>query len=275
MFLPENSVSSRFEVWNDGAGSASQGTTLTAGVASSKGSWVTLKSSSSFDCAGFQINIGAQSAGADWSVDIGIDDGAGNVAILVPNIRHTAYWAAGEGTSNYTFPVFVPKGSKVVARCASSMGSTPTVQVIVIGRGKNPGGHPGYSRAVEIAPQSAGYGVVIDPGTTSHTKSGWVQCSASTPYDIDAVYFACGTDLLTPSSSVRWLLDFGIGASGSENVFLSDVLLLTNSSRGMECQHFGPFPFRIPKGSRIAVRAQCSVTNTFRFMDVMAGGLVL
>jgi len=113
-------------------------------------------------------------------------------------------------------------------------------------------------------PQSLGGGTIQAAGSGSisanNTKGTYVQIAASTPADavaIDVVFF------VGFQSRLNAAFDIAVGASGSEVVIVPDILValdLETLALALVTPHM-ILPVMIPKGSRVAVRAQ--VNNNF------------
>lgn len=97
----------------------------------------------------------------------------------------------------------------------------------------------------------------ITSSATANTKGSWAQVVASAPTDACFVLIDCQ---FSPqgSSTASMGLDIGIGASGSEVVLVSNLVLQSsyNYSPG---KILVSLPLSIPKGTRIAARAQDNV----------------
>jgi hypothetical protein len=70
-------------------------------------------------------------------------------------------------------------------------------------------------------------------------------------------------------------MDVAIGASGSEKIILPNLFMTTHTtSDEIAPSVFGPYSVYIPSGTRLAVRAQCSITDaTDRTFDAMIYGI--
>jgi hypothetical protein len=87
---------------------------------------------------------------------------------------------------------------------------------------------------------------------TVNTKGAWATVLDPCPYD--AVLYVSARIYIGDC-----LYDIGIGAAGSEQVVMSNVLTTSGYSSGNYKTTNCIFPVTVPKGSRIAVRRQCSV----------------
>lgn len=277
MHLPSPQQSARHETRGENT-SNSAGTSVTAsGSTNTKGSWSNLGSTTSFAYEGFTLYQSRPSNAASILTDIGIDDGAGNINILLPDFAFAGQKLVNEHNTHMYIPVHVPAGSQLVARCQASVASTIAYTKIT-GHSKNPGGFPGFSRAIKLFTGGSGSrGDAVDPGGSAHTKGSWTQLVASTSDDIKALCFVVGynNDLNRAATGVA-CIDIGIGGAGSEQV------ILTNFQVGWgvtyDCpidQFFQPMSCNIPAGTRVAARCQSNITTAGdRTVDISAWGFV-
>lgn len=276
MHLPSNTYSARHESCGEATGTSS-GTVLTSGSLNAKGSWATLRAGTSFAYEAITVFVTNPNQGGSYLVDIGIDDGSGNVFVLVADIKIAAWGGAQfEQNTDFYFPVHVPAGANIVARCNFVSGAN-TVTCVVVGHSVGVGGAPGYSRAVALNAFTSSRGVGIDPGTFANTKGSWTQMNASTSVDVIAIAGICGTNNDTArAAAATMLLDIGIGAGGSEQVVIPDILMCWGPTwDGPANVFFQPIACLIPSGSRVAARAQASITTSGdRTVDLTLYGLV-
>lgn len=241
-----------------------------------KGSWSTLGGGTSFAYEGITIYAFSNTAAANFMIDIGIGS-AGNEFVLVPDLYYAAAKAAEEHNLAIFVPVHVPSGAQLSVRIAASTGGTDC-DVVVVGHSANPGGFPGFSRAVALFSPSSSRGVAVDPGGSANTKGSWAQLQASTAVDVAAIFGVVGfNNDVARVSSASMLLDIGIGAGGSEFVAVPDLLFNWGGTwDGPNDIFFQPMPCAIPSGTRVAARAANSDnTASDRTIDLALYGLVL
>jgi hypothetical protein len=89
----------------------------------------------------------------------------------------------------------------------------------------------------------------------AHTKGAWSQMIASCPIDADGFYVQLWNSTGSPQD---WLIDIGIGASGSEVVLVPDLYLRSQQNDSMGEKIVSPMA--IPAGARISGRGQGSST---------------
>jgi len=274
--LPANTFNARHESRGEVTG-ASSGTTITANAsANTKGSWTALGSATSFAYEGITIYLTQNNAAADYMIDIGIDDGSGNNFVIVPDLHFAAFKQANEHNLALNIPVHVPAGALIEARVAASTGSS-TLRCHVVGHGANPGGFPGYSRAVALFTPGTSRGVAVDPGGTANTKGSWAELQASTAVDVAAVFGVVGfNNDAARAATASLLYDIGLGSAGNEFVLVPNLPVWWSTSYdGPNDVFFQPVACSIPLGSRVAARAQCTLnTAGDRTIDLSLYGLV-
>ncbi len=105
-------------------------------------------------------------------------------------------------------------------------------------------------------------GTQFDPGAVANTKGAWAELDPSIANEIRMMMIALGQNDLTATSKAFYLVDIGVGAAGSEQVIIADYPVARDSSGDRpQPQLTPPIPVNIPAGSRLAVRAQCSLTT--------------
>lgn len=278
MHLPANTWSARHESRGEVTSGDSTGTTLTtSSSANTKGSWAALGAATGFAYEGITVYLCGNNAAANYMVDIGIDDGAGNNFVLVEDLYFAAAKQASEHNLALNIPVHVPAGALLEARAQNSVAAANTVRCLVVGHSANPGGFPGYSRAVRLFTPASSRGINVDPGGSANTKGSWAQITASTPADVAALFGVVGFNGdVTRAAAAEMLLDVGIGAAAAESVLLPNVQFGWNLTwDGPNDVFFQPVAAPIPAGTRIAARAQCDVTTDGdRDIDLALYGLV-
>lgn len=106
-----------------------------------------------------------------------------------------------------------------------------------------------------------GDGTSVTPGT-ANTKTAWSQMIASTTYPSYGFWIQV-LNGATTALQFSYLVDIGIGAAGSEVVLLPNFIATPSIIVGQTAGsviHF--IPLFIPKGTRVAMRAQCNATGT-------------
>lgn len=221
-----------------------------SGVANTKGSWLEIVASTVCDGIGLIVCVRVQSA-TWYLIDIGIG-AAGSEKVLIPNLL--------SGSSNYApfvfyLPIRVPAGSRLSARFQSdSTTMVVAVNLIVAGGDMRWARMPRCSTIGVDTSISRGTLVPV-PGSVN-TKGAWVELSAAISHDFHYCVLMTGTGDGRISSR-QYLLDIGVGASGSETAVLSNLGMVDPHSTGdMWCPYALALPMFIPSGSRVSARMQ-------------------
>jgi hypothetical protein len=110
-------------------------------------------------------------------------------------------------------------------------------------------------------PSMAAPGLTSMTSGAANTKGSWAQIVASTNFDVWGITIV--VTLGSQSSAVRnWLMDLGVGAAASEQVIASNFSLVGPGSMSNTPPSILFFPLFIPKGTRVAIRGQCSNATT-------------
>lgn len=105
-------------------------------------------------------------------------------------------------------------------------------------------------------------GTLVTP--TVGSKGSWAEAIAALANDTFGLLICINTNS-TSGASRNSIVDIGIGASGSEVVLVPDLIggnATGYATGGNGLWYF--FPVAIPAGTRVAVRAQSTVTTAFR-----------
>jgi hypothetical protein len=253
---------------------SSIGTTVGIGATNVKGSWVQLIASTSFEVTGIIVHPTMAGGSTDVLIDIGIGAAAAEVVVIENLYTGTAAAATSQGAWYYV-PICIPMGTRIAARAQGVAASTsPRVNLTLIGQGFDPSQPLGICTTYGAATADSG-GTSVDPGGTLNTKGAWSQITASTTYGISALLIAFPNQVNTTRTGCTWLVDIGIGAASSEIVLIPDLLLYASTAVDVVIpQSFGPIPCSIPAGTRLAVRAQCSIIDaTDRLFDAIIYGV--
>jgi len=118
-----------------------------------------------------------------------------------------------------------------------------------------------HCHVVSTAAGSNSRSIVVTGSATADTKGAWAELIASTPYD--SMYMVLNVFLgsLSGTSGVAGLIDIGVGAASSEEVVIPNLLVGGKQSEGRTSGVHATLPLYIKKGSRIAARAQGSISS--------------
>jgi hypothetical protein len=114
---------------------------------------------------------------------------------------------------------------------------------------------------------------IMTAGTPAHTKGAWLQIIAATPFDADGLWFSA---LAVVSGGPAALIDVGIGAAAAEQVLVPN-LYPNIVSEDRDSGYPAYYPVPIPRGARVAIRAQSSGASGSIYAQplVLTGGLGL
>lgn len=238
---------------------ASTGASLTAGVVTQ------LAATTSFDYDALLVTaIGSTSAFFGIDVLLG---SSGNEYVVAESL-YVVKSGTAEG-SCFLLPLAIPRGSRLCLR-SNGISSNAVVHGISYGRL----GPRGFSKIVAMG--LVGFkGTSIDPGTSAHTQSSWVQLTASAPNNFDALMPVIGNNNRSSSSGSTWLVDIGLG--NQQQIIIPKLLLKSGASTQLlTLPNVLPvFPVPVPAGSPLYARAQCSITSsTQRTIDAVLYGLI-
>lgn len=256
-----------------GVNTGSSGGTLVSSSASTntKGSWVEFFSSTTYEANGLYVFLRGSTNSVDILYDIGIG-GSGSEQVIIPNLCFSMQ--AIRVSAGVYIPLRIPKGSRVSVRCQATTGSSgPLITLYLIGGGLKDA--EGFSQAVNMGANTADSGgTSVDPGGTANTKGSYSQITAATTIEIGWLVICITNQNNGAVTTNVGLLDIAIGAGGSEQVVIPDLAYVLDSAIDTpEPQYYG-FPVAIPKGSRIAARAQSSTNSSpSRLIDVTLIGL--
>lgn len=253
-------------------GSSLPGPQTTANAsANAKGAWTELMAAAPAGATGLLVEVIGGSGSMDGLVDIAIGAAGSEVIIAADLITCRVTDLA---PAVYMLPIPIPVGERISARSQSTTASVGCyVGVHLLGGGflRASGGNALDTYGANAADSG---GTSIDPGTTLHTKGAWVEFSAATARDIKQLIVGCGNQVNLTRANADFLIDVGVGASGSEQVVLPDLYARAGAGADLIEPHvFPPLPVDIPAGSRLAARAQCGITTaTNRLLDLILYG---
>jgi hypothetical protein len=235
------------------------GTTLTGGGANAQGTPVELIASTDHDAHWIEVMTGNPSGTQSYALNILI--GASTEAILIPGLAFRAKQLT-EGGNRWLFPVFIPKGSRIAASVQSTgAGATCLVAVVLFNSGITTHGMPTNVVHYGGLAGGPGLGTNIDPGAVAHTKAGLTEITAATERDHHWLVLTVSNIDTAWGGVAKKLIDVLIGSS-TEAVLVANLAIggAGTSDKQLPEEVFH-LPVFVPKGSRLAVRAQSSSTT--------------
>lgn len=227
-----------------------------AASANTKGSWFELSASTSADICWLEIYADpfeSATAGVMIAIDIGIG-ASGSEQTIISNLLVSV-------PTNYSellrtaFPLQIPAGTRVAVRLAcTTVANTAPVELTVVGYdGEFPQmeGCAGVE-GIGVSFSSSPYSTAFTPGASGALGS-WTQIIASTTRDYYGLVVSHDGQMTIDPNFPFVNSDIGIGASGSEQVLIKDLLWQQQHTFVSEL-----FPVQVPAGSRLSVRGTLS-----------------
>lgn len=274
--MPDPAVLEGYAVEQAGALTAStQGTVITASATiNTKGAWAQLIAATTYESSWVMVTMSEHNGAGRYLVDIGIG-AAASETVIIPNLHYANNGSGALSTQMYLFPLTIPAGVRIAARCQNSTASR-TIRITVTLIAASTSSTSGFGRVTGYGQAPADSGLTaVDPGGTINVKGAWVQLTASTTAETHWLCIGIGHDALAIATlSYNWLLDIGIGGAGSETVIIPNLLLRANSSDDSPEPQVFHLPVNIPNGVRLAARCQCTdiTSATERLIDVAVWG---
>jgi hypothetical protein len=233
----------------------STGISVSWGAVNTKGSWVQLKAATTRDATG--IYVFASTNYGTALVDIGVG-ASGSEQVLIPNLLVPG---SPSPITAYFFPISIPAGMCLSARTQGAYSGAYNSYVSAILVGEGLGSPSALSRVTAYGTVSTGsQGTQLSGTTPADTKSAWTTVTTSTTNPCSMLVTA-----IVETGAYSRLVDFGIGASGSEQLIAGDI----------PCYAAGLvtllLPCSLPAGTRIAGRF--GSTDTYDQIYVAAYGI--
>jgi hypothetical protein len=270
--------------------SVSNGQSVGANLAASLGTAVAGNASANVVGAYAQL-IASAASDATWAVvcltgfnvngdaalvDIAIGAGGSEKIILQQLSCGGGASLSSSGRAQYAFPVQIPSGSRVSARCQiDTAGDTLWANCQLFdGDFTQIEGCAGVD-SIGVDTTSS-KGTAIDPGAVANTKGSYVQLVASTARDYMGLTIVTDRGAggnLGGNSIFDWLIDVAVGAAGAEKIIIPDYHAGTYANTALAANPTF-VPINIPSGTRIAARSQTTgITSPNRLIGVMLYGL--
>ncbi len=238
-----------------------------------EGTWTELVASTAREYQGFVLSAvkayGVTELRAP-QIDVAVG-AAGSEKFLLENITiggiNTTTASAGE---HILIPVVIPAGSRVAVRYQNGEISAH-LNVLIHGFSSNWLLPYGFHRATTYgADATDSGGTKVDAGAVANTEGAYVEFSASTTNPIRAITPIIFHSLDDQTIESSFLFDIAVGAAASEVVIVEDIPIVTSRVEAAGPQVTPPLPVDIPSGTRLSVRARCSVTTAnSRYLDVV------
>lgn len=227
------------------------------GSANTKGAWTELIASTDVDGAWLLMTITGGNSSRAYLFDIGIGAASSEV-VLLPNLYFELIANGAANFDAWLIPVAIPRGSRVSVRCQSTTASA--LMFIGLNVISSPIDSPPALRAMEACGVVTGSTTLtpIDPGGTANTDSAWVELIAATGFSYRWMAVCFGHGLAVMSVACQYLVDIGIGGSGSEVAIINDIYVRSATTADLAMPKALQFPVAIPAGSRISARVRCS-----------------
>jgi len=194
--------------------------------------------------------IHSYDSSGNWAsiIDVAIG-GAGSEVVIIPNL---AFTPQGDGanhgtTAHWCFPIYIPEGTRISARCTFDQTNT-FAQILTFS---------GFAPSVGSGVDTIGWSsnpTNITPNASANTKGSYTALTASSSRDYLGFVIATMGPGQTSSaySNENRLLDIAIGSAGNEIPIISNYFMGRQSLQGVS-----PFyPIFIPAGTRISARIQ-------------------
>lgn len=272
-FFPQHGADFAYATYP--AGPTATGVTVTTGGAHTHGTPAELTSATAFDCTHVRlfVQFTTTTTGRVYMVTL-YTGGSGSETPVASNLLFDGSGGSAIGGGGIVdVPLAIPAGTRLsVSAQSGAVGATLTAAVTI----SRVGTVPGISSFTTYgADTGTTRGVSIDPGATANTKGGWTEITSASSSIIQALVLSCGFGGNGAPDSARWYFDIGTGAPLSETVLIPDIQIEAYGAStvyGLLVRSALVFPY-IATGTRIAVRASCSINNaTDRKLDVVLLG---
>jgi hypothetical protein len=271
--LGGRSYGSKTASWGTTRPSSNNGTSVTPGTGTTKGSWASLITATTSDSHNILININSNfgsAASRTTVVDIGWDESGGtSYTQRIPNLLaggaapySSTGTAAGTGCGIwYSFPISIPLGSRIAARALGSVATAIRVGVVLDGeiRRQDMSRCGSFVEAIGIT-ETAQVGVTVTSGTTS--EGAWTSLGTTSK---KCWYWQAGVQV--PTSDTSWNavclhLDLAVGDASNKDIIIYDQLINTSAIEEMSFNSAARGTFwEVPGGSTLYARLQNSGTN--------------
>lgn len=254
--------------------------TITASAsANTKGSYTTVIATTACEGKGLLLDLQAGNID-DKLIDIAIG-AAGSETIIIADIFQGARVGQFQGNISLYFPVRVPAGVRLSARCQCSNASRTTFVGVTLFKGdeRQSGILPLAGKIVTLAAVAgSSRGTTITPSSSANTWLAWTQLAATADADIYALMVAIGNAGTTSKTAAMYRFALGIGAAAGESTILEWVGGVVGSTYRCSGYELGFVPCKVGSSQRLAHRVMLDTaiaTAANRRYDITVYGLVL
>lgn len=232
------------------AASSSPGLVNLPSTPNSKGSWAQLIAATTRPSYGlFIASRGAFANGVNNATifDVAIG-GSGSESIIVEN---AVLGSRGLGVSIFV-PIYLPAGVRLAARGqqGDSAAYAAGFQVIL---NSTPG--PAWARATTYGANTATSAATnLATSTAADTKSVWTEITAATTSLISYLVVIITASASTNLTTIRGIVDIGVGAAGSERVIAADLSYRVLATGDIAGSTSPGMAIQLPVGTRLAAR---------------------
>ncbi len=220
------------------------------------------------DAAGLVVSAANTSGSGTYSHLVDIAAGAAAAEQdIVSNVLCASNSGDGVCGASFYLPLVIPKGTRLSARAQCNRSSK--VLAFLAAPLYGTFAPFAFHRAETYGADASDSGGAFCETTTANEYGPWVELTAATGLDVKAIALALGGGNVSKSAGTAEI-QLGLGAPSSEQVVLDSFRVVLNS--GTDNVHdntFGAVPLHIPKGSRLSVRTNSSVTGSAGGIDVV------
>ena len=244
--------------------STSKPGSVASGTANSKGSWVELIASTANANEWAKLFITVNDSTAEtYKIDIGVGAASSEV-VVIPDI---VFYSKTDGQEAHALliPITIASGSRVSIRGATASGSVRNFRASIQ---LNDVSDIGTCSNIDALGVGSSRGVTIDPGGTANTQGSWIELIASTSAEYTLIIPMINVNNNGGLATTDWVVDIGIGGSGSEVVLIGEILKTTTAFE-THSNAYNNYHITVASGSRLSARAQCGITDAAdRLLDV-------
>lgn len=249
---------------SNASGGTIAGTSLMTSVAASitanaLGNWTQLHAAAPFPVSNLDLMMGKANWGASsTNTQALLDIGFGINPNEAPIVQNVAFGGA-MAFASWTFPIYIPVGSRIVMRIRSAVGSKSNTFAVSLSGGGT-GMEAAHAAVTYGAVTATSIGTVLTTATLANTKSAWTTITAATTSPARWILVGLGMPNTTLPTVSDGLLDIGMGAAAAESVIVPDNPFTIVTGNLINGALPLMFPVSIPAGIRLAARYQSTST---------------